>query len=130
MLDYQNEEWPWHADEGEAKKLLNCIIKKERGWGRGRGEWQGATDADGIDDVVVAVCFPVCCHHHLVLCHTVIKEVKNLDPKNVGKSGKKGKAVPGRGARQRGTVGRFGWLCVTAALTFILISARVQCGGN
>lgn len=55
------------------------------------GEWQGATDADGIDDVVVAVsvcvcvCSPVCCHHHLVLCRTVIKEVKNLDPKSAGK---------------------------------------------
>lgn len=49
-----------------------------------RGVARG-TDADGIDDVVVAVCSPVCCHHHLVLCRTVIKEVKNLDPKSAGK---------------------------------------------
>lgn len=114
----------WRRGSEKALKLHH----QERGlvW----GEWQGATDADGIDDVVVAVCSPVCCHHHLVLCRTVIKEVKNLDPINAAKSWKKGKAVRGRGAGQLGTVGRFGLLCVTAALTFILISARVQCGGN
>lgn len=86
-----------------------------------REEWQGATDADGIDDVVVAVCVcvcsPVCCHHHLVLCRTVIKEVKNLDPKNAGKSVEKGKASAEQG-------GRAAWHC--GAVWLALCDSRVD----
>lgn len=78
---------------------------------------RAGADADGIDDVVL--CYRRlrgrrdCCHHHR--CHTVIKEVKNLDPKTAGL------------AAQEGAIACC-LLCVTAALTFILISGRVQPG--
>lgn len=80
----------------EWLRRINCIIKQERA---GAAGWrEGAADADGIDDVVV--CSPVCCHHHLVLCRSVIKEVKNLDPKKRGEA--KGKGSRGRDrARER-----------------------------
>lgn len=76
---------PWRTGSEKALKLHHqqSVVRVARGVARGNWCWWHWWRR--CRPLCVCVCSPVCCHHHLVLCRTVIKEVKNLDPKSAGK---------------------------------------------